>query len=90
MPIEVELGQRARELLRRRCGNGQQDARFDDLQLTIERTVDYLLIERISDYKGIYIEDGHGRVVRTSLEGELGWALDLINRQLVLDDLAAV
>lgn len=88
MEIEVELSERARALLERHGQGYSGDIRLPDL--SIMSSQGDLMIERISDYRMVYMESPNKTVVRTSLEGELSWALDLIKRHTVLEDLADV
>lgn len=49
-----------------------------------------LMIERLPDYRMIYMESPNQTVIRTGTEAELTEALEIIDRAMVLEDLADV
>lgn len=86
--LEVALGKRGREILRKKSSELSGEVQLTEL--SIMSSQGDLMIERTSDYRMVYMESPNGHVLRTSLEDELAWALDAINRALVLEDLADV
>jgi len=88
MEIEKELSDKARALLGRHGGKFSGDVSLPGL--SIMSSQGDLMIERTADYLMIYMESPNKHVIRTNLEGELGWALDLIKRHTILEDLADV
>jgi len=88
---ELELSMRARALLLRHGGKLSGDVSLPGL--SIMSSIDNLgnlMIERTSDYLMLYLETPGGHVIRTSLDDDLSWALDLIKRHTVLEDLADI
>lgn len=88
MEIEKELSDKARALLGRHGADFSGDVLLPGL--SIMSSQGDLMIERTSDYLMVYMESPNNTVLRTSLEGELDWALDLIKRHTILEDLADV
>ena len=84
--LEKELSRRARTVLSRFDNDITGEVQLDNLLIIC--TQGDLLIERAADFRMIYMETPNQTVVRTSLEHELSWALDQINRFMVLDDIA--
>ena len=79
MEIEKELSDKARALLGRHGADFSGDVLLPGLSIMSSQ----------GDLM-IYMESPNKHVIRTNLEGELGWALDLIKRHTILEDLADV